>query len=173
MLGTNNSPTLHFQQHAAFDWDDTVQRWKLTSRHSWQIQHRRARPGRCRSRSSLGASCCSWPWWRGRWWTHLGHKHSDMLEKQFAGRLFWELRCLAVPALTTLVAAGSKEHLEVVFAVFPAFELTKEFRRGKQYKSDARTAQDFNWENKFFGVTGRVRGNVIISVSCLITQRGN
>lgn len=55
-----------------------------------------------------------------------------------------------MPALTTLVAAGSKEHLEIVFAVFPALELTKEFRQGKQYKSDARAEQAFNGENKCF-----------------------
>ena len=33
----------------------------------------------------------------------------------------------AVPVLTTLVAAGSEQHLEVVLAVLPAFKLSTQF----------------------------------------------
>lgn len=78
-----------------------------------------------------------------------------------------------MPALTTLVAAGSKEHLEVVFAVFPAFELSKEFRQGARYESDARATRAFNQENKRFGVTGVVRGNFFISVLLKIEESGS
>lgn len=66
----------------------------------------------------------------------LGTNRKDTSKEQFA-RNPLSVRCFAVPELTTLVAAGSKEHLEIVFAVFPAFELTREIRQGKQYMSES------------------------------------
>uniref|UniRef100_A0AAQ4RHE5 Uncharacterized protein n=1 Tax=Gasterosteus aculeatus aculeatus TaxID=481459 RepID=A0AAQ4RHE5_GASAC len=36
----------------------------------------------------------------------------------------WIVFITSVAELTTLVAAGSEQHLEVVFAVFPAFKLS-------------------------------------------------
>ena len=44
---------------------------RLTCQHSWQSQRQRALPGRCYSRNSQGASCCSWLWSHARWWTPL------------------------------------------------------------------------------------------------------
>lgn len=41
----------------------------------------------------------------------------------------------------------------------------KEFRQGKQYKSDARAAQAFNGEKKCLVVTGEMGVNIIITVS--------
>lgn len=98
------------------------------------------------------------------------NKRTRWKSRRLSGRLLFKSASVtaggkkAVPALTTLVAAGSKEHLEVVFAVFPAFELSKEFRQGARYKNDARATRAFNQENKRFGVTGVVRGNIFISV---------
>ncbi len=60
--------------------------------------------------------------------------------KKIDGRYLFSV--IAVHVLTTLVAAGSKEHLEVMFTVFSPFELSTGFKRTKSIKGySSRTIQ--------------------------------